>query len=198
MYILLLIMAYLFGAIPFGLIFGKVFKGMDIREYGSGNVGSTNAARVLGYKIGLMTLFCDVLKGFLFVYLSTKIGLSYLQTVTIGAASIIGHSYSIYLGFKGGKAVATSLGVFLMLAPKAILLCAIVFFTIFILTGYVSLASILSSIFLPIFIYLMYNIKEYVIFAIIISFIIVIRHKSNIYNLINKKEDSFFDKAKKK
>ncbi|CAM3231560.1 glycerol-3-phosphate 1-O-acyltransferase PlsY [Streptobacillus felis] len=196
--IILIIIAYLVGSIPNALWIGKLFKNIDVREYGSGNVGSTNAARVLGWKLGVFTLFLDVLKGSVFVYLSKKMNLSDIQTVLVGMAAILGHSYSIYLGFKGGKAVATSLGVFIVLVPKVVLILLLIFVIIVLLTQYVSLGSISCAIFLPILTYILYNNNTYVFFGLFIGAIVVIRHKSNIINLINKNEAKFFDKANKK
>ncbi|ACZ01053.1 glycerol-3-phosphate 1-O-acyltransferase PlsY [Streptobacillus moniliformis] len=196
--IILTVLAYLLGSIPNALWIGKIFKNIDVREYGSGNVGSTNAARVLGWKLGLFTLLLDVLKGSIFVIVAKKLNLDDIYLVLIGMAAILGHSYSIYLGFKGGKAVATSLGVFIILVPKVILLLLIVFIVIVFITQYVSLSSITCAFLLPILVYMLYNNVVYTIFGLFIAMIIIIRHKSNIINLINKKEAKFFDKANKK
>ncbi|QXW65831.1 glycerol-3-phosphate 1-O-acyltransferase PlsY [Streptobacillus moniliformis] len=196
--IILTVLAYLLGSIPNALWIGKIFKNIDVREYGSGNVGSTNAARVLGWKLGLFTLLLDVLKGSIFVIVAKKLNLDDIYLVLIGMSAILGHSYSIYLGFKGGKAVATSLGVFIILVPKVILLLLIVFIVIVFITQYVSLSSITCAFLLPILVYMLYNNVVYTIFGLFIAMIIIIRHKSNIINLINKKEAKFFDKANKK
>ncbi|WP_156298951.1 glycerol-3-phosphate 1-O-acyltransferase PlsY [Streptobacillus canis] len=196
--LILVVLAYLVGSIPNALWIGKLFKNIDVREYGSGNVGSTNAARVLGWKLGVLTLILDVFKGAVFVLVAKKMNLDDISIVLIGMAAILGHSYSIYLGFKGGKAVATSLGVFLVLVPKVIALLLILFFAIVIITQYVSIGSISCAFFLPILTYILYNNYVYTIFGIFIGMIVIIRHKSNIINLINKQEAKFFDKANKK
>ena len=127
--ICLLIFSYLIGSIPNAFWIGKVFKNIDIRQKGSGNVGATNAARVLGYKYGFMTLVLDVLKG----AIPTYIGYKMVANLEIYAAicAIIGHSYSIFLKFKGGKAVATTVGIFLIISPYSILALLVVFFSFF-------------------------------------------------------------------
>ncbi|WP_067143118.1 glycerol-3-phosphate 1-O-acyltransferase PlsY [Oceanivirga salmonicida] len=191
-----ILLTYLIGSIPFSLIFGKIFKKMDLREYGSGNVGSTNAARVLGYKIGILTLIMDVSKGLIPTYIASKYDTN--LAILIGLAAILGHSYSVYLKFNGGKAVATSLGVFLALSPLNVLYAFIVFIVILFVTGYVSVASMISACSISIFMILTNESQNYVYFGIFIALLIVYRHKSNIINLINKEEANFFDKVNKR
>lgn len=195
MYILFIVLSYLLGSIPNALWVGKIFKNVDVRNFGSGNVGSTNAARVLGLKYGALTLILDVLKGVFFPLVAKLYGYNSKILILIGLAAILGHSYSIYLNFKGGKAVATSTGVLLVLVPKVILILVFIFFLVFILTKYVSLASILSAISLPILTFLLYNEIEYIFITLFISLIVVIRHKSNIINLKNGVEPKFSDKV---
>lgn len=196
MKLLLLVITYLVASIPFSLILGKIIKGMDIREYGSGNVGSTNAARVLGKKIGLITLILDVLKGYIPVIIAlNNYGMKF--AIIVSLVAVIGHSYSIYLKFKGGKAVATSTGVMLALSPYSVVLLAIIFVIIVVVSSYVSLASISVALLLPFIVYLLNGSKDLIIFAYFLGLFIAYRHKSNIYNLINGKEDKFFDKANK-
>lgn len=195
MYILFIVLSYLLGSIPNALWVGKIFKNIDVRNFGSGNVGSTNAARVLGLKYGALTLILDVLKGVFFPLVAKLYGYNSKILILIGLAAILGHSYSIYLNFKGGKAVATSTGVLLVLVPKVILILVFIFFLVFILTKYVSLASILSAISLPILTFLLYNEIEYIFITLFISLIVVIRHKSNIINLKNGVEPKFSDKV---
>ena len=173
--ILLMALAYILGSVPNALWIGKVFKGIDIREHGSRNTGSTNAARVLGAKLGILTNFDYVL---------------------VGICAILGHVFSIFMNFKGGKAVATTLGVFLILVPKAILFAAIVFFVVFAISKYVSLSSILAAISLPIFIYFLYQQTIYVILGILIAILIVVKHRSNIERLKNGTESKFSLKNK--
>lgn len=145
--ILFLILSYLIGSIPFGLIFGKLICKTDIRKFGSKNIGSTNAIRVLGKKVGFLVFFFDVFKGMVVILLirnilePLNIFTSPIDYLFYGITAILGHVFSIYLNFKGGKAVATSLGVVLVLTPVPAILCLIAFGIILYTTGYVSLAS---------------------------------------------------------
>lgn len=190
--ICLLIFSYLIGSIPNAFWIGKVFKNIDIRQQGSGNVGATNAARVLGYKYGFMTLVLDVLKGAIPTYIGYKMGAN--LGIYAAICAIIGHSYSIFLKFKGGKAVATTVGIFLIISPYSILALLVVFFAIVFLTGYVSIASMVSALCLSVTVYLFKGTTPEIIFSIIIGLFVIYKHKSNIKNLINKKEAKFFDK----
>lgn len=194
LFFILFILAYLVGSIPNALWIGKMFKNIDVRDFGSGNVGATNAARVLGWKLGVMVLLFDAFKGMIFIIIARKFGLSDIYVVLIGLAAILGHSYSIYLKFKGGKAVATSLGVMLVLIPKVIIILVIVFLLIVIFSGYVSLASISVACLLPILTYIMYN-NIIVLLSLVVGILVIWRHKSNIKNLLEGKEDKFYDKA---
>lgn len=194
LFFILFILAYLVGSIPNALWIGKMFKNIDVRDFGSGNVGATNAARVLGWKLGVMVLLFDAFKGMIFIIIARKFGLSDIYVVLIGLAAILGHSYSIYLEFKGGKAVATSLGVMLVLIPKVIIILVIVFLLIVIFSGYVSLASISVAGLLPILTYIMYN-NIIALLSLVVGILVIWRHKSNIKNLLEGKEDKFYDKA---
>ena len=194
LFFILFILAYLVGSIPNALWIGKMFKNIDVRDFGSGNVGATNAARVLGWKLGVMVLLFDAFKGMIFIIIARKFGLSDIHVVLIGLAAILGHSYSIYLKFKGGKAVATSLGVMLVLIPKVIIILVIVFLLIVIFSGYVSLASISVAGLLPILTYIMYN-NIIALLSLVVGILVIWRHKSNIKNLLEGKEDKFYDKA---
>jgi len=198
--IILIIVAYILGSVPNALWIGKVFKGIDIREHGSKNTGSTNAARVLGAKLGILTLILDISKGAIPVALSLFMkadllenitGISNLDFIMIGIFAIVGHSFSIFMKFKGGKAVATTVGVFIVLVPKALLLAAVVFFVIFALTRYVSVSSITAAISLPIFIFFLYGDIPYTVFGGIITILIIVKHKSNIQRLLNGTESRF-------
>ena len=205
--VLLILIAYVLGSIPNALWVGKTFKNIDVREHGSKNTGSTNAARVLGPKLGIFTLILDILKGALPTYLGIVLGANLLTRMTgidkldiivIGMAAILGHTFSLFLKFKGGKAVATTLGVFLVLVPYAILILLVVFFVIFGLTKYVSLASVISAVALPIAVYLTTRHIPLTILGIIIGLLVIIRHKENIKRLINGTESKLsFSKDKK-
>lgn len=205
--VLLILIAYVLGSIPNALWVGKTFKNIDVREHGSKNTGSTNAARVLGPKLGIFTLILDILKGALPTYLGIVLGadlltrmtgIDKLDVIVIGMAAILGHTFSLFLKFKGGKAVATTLGVFLVLVPYAILILLVIFFVIFGLTKYVSLASIVSAVALPITVYLTTRHIPLTILGIIIGLLVIIRHKENIKRLINGTESKLsFSKDKK-
>jgi len=203
--ILLMVIAYILGSVPNALWIGKVFKGIDIREHGSRNTGSTNAARVLGTKLGILTLILDVSKGLVPTLIAILLRVDLFQNLTkilnfdyvlVGICAILGHVFSMFMNFKGGKAVATTLGVFLILVPKAILFAAIVFFVVFAISRYVSLSSILAAISLPIFIYFLYQQTIYVILGILIAILIVVKHRSNIERLKNGTESKFSLKNK--
>ena len=205
--VLLILIAYVLGSIPNALWVGKTFKNIDVREHGSKNTGSTNAARVLGAKLGIFTLILDILKGALPTYLGIVLGadlltrmtgIDKLDVIVIGMAAILGHTFSLFLKFKGGKAVATTLGVFLVLVPYAILILLVIFFVIFGLTRYVSLASIISAVVLPIAVYFTTRHIPLTILGIIIGILVIIRHKENIKRLINGTESKLsFSKDKK-
>ena len=144
--ILFLVLAYLVGAIPFGLIFGLIFKHQDIRKFGSGNIGSTNTFRTFGVKIGIPVFILEVLKGSLLILLVKYVfnGLVFdnkIPLIFYGVAATMGHLFPIYIGFKGGKIVAPSLGILLALSPMPALACLIVFWIIVLNIGYVCIAS---------------------------------------------------------
>ena len=204
--ILLMVISYILGSVPNALWIGKVFKGIDIREHGSRNTGSTNAARVLGAKLGILTLILDVSKGLVPTLIAILLRVDFFQNLTkilnfdyvlVGICAILGHVFSMFMNFKGGKAVATTLGVFLILVPKAILFAAIVFFVVFAISRYVSLSSVLAAISLPIFIYFLYQQTIYVILGILIAILIAVKHRSNIERLKNGTESKFSLKNKK-
>lgn len=148
---ILLLVSYFLGAIPFGVVIGRAVTGVDIRQHGSKNIGSTNAIRVLGKKVGALVFLCDVLKGALVIAVlkilaQANVWHSILDYGYFGMMAVIGHSFSVFLGFKGGKAVATSLGVVLCICPLAGILCLVAFATLLFTTGYVSLASTFATV----------------------------------------------------
>ena len=152
--------AYLYGSVPFGFLAGKLLKGVDIRQAGSGNIGATNAARVLGFKFFPFVFLLDVSKGFLPVMAARLLvpqGAYDPRLLTVGAglAAMLGHVFPVYLRFKGGKAVATSTGVFLALAPWAVLIAACAWALVFALWRYVSLASMAAAVALPVSVWLL-------------------------------------------
>lgn len=204
--ILLMVLSYILGSVPNALWIGKVFKGIDVREHGSKNTGSTNAARVLGAKLGILTLILDISKGLVPTLIAILLKVDFFENLTkienldyvlVGICAILGHVFSIFMNFKGGKAVATTLGVFLVLVSKAILFAAIVFFVVFAIFRYVSLSSIFAAVSLPIFTYFLYQQIIYVILGILIAILIIVKHKSNIERLKNGTESKFSLKSKK-
>lgn len=192
-YILLSLLAYFSGSIPSGVWIGKTFKGIDIRTVGSKNSGATNAYRNLGAVYGIMTLVIDALKGYLPLLIASKMGVSEKYIVVIGLIAILGHSFSCFLNFKGGKGVATSLGVFLFLAPKAIGIATLGFLIVVFFTRYVSLSSITAAIILPIMTMIL-PAKDGVdkftlsILSVFIGVFVIYKHKTNITRLLNGTE----------
>ncbi|WP_419522685.1 glycerol-3-phosphate 1-O-acyltransferase PlsY [Megasphaera sp.] len=194
--ILFLVLAYLAGSIPSGLIIGKVLYQTDPREYGSHNTGATNAYRVFGAVGGLLVLLCDVAKGMLGVYLgqlASQAGIGtpadqiYLM-IAGGLLSIIGHSCSIFLKFKGGKGVATGLGIILFLAPWETLIVFAVWVVIVAITRIVSLGSIVAAVLVPILMYVFGEPLPLTIFGLLAAILVVVRHKDNISRLIQGRE----------
>ena len=186
--------SYLLGAIPFGLLFGKMV-GADVRKEGSRNIGATNVSRVLGKKLGVLTLVCDLLKGGVAVLVATLLmpdGVSKeLVVVGCGLLAVIGHMFSVYLGFSGGKGVATGLGVFLFLAPWAVLISAGVFISTVALTGFVSTGSLLATALLPLWLYLLGESNVVVWGAVILAILVWLKHHENIGRLLRGQEKSW-------
>lgn len=188
-----IIFTYLLASIPNALIIGKYFKGIDLREKGSGNLGATNAQRILGTKLGLMVLILDILKGFIPLYIAMKYLFvdDYIKISILGLVAVLGHSYSIFLKFGGGKSVAIMIGVYLAIFPKVLILGLITFLIVLYITNYVAIASISMSILTPVYVYILEKNIYYTILAILISILIVYRHKINIKRLINGEESKF-------
>ncbi|RIW38376.1 glycerol-3-phosphate 1-O-acyltransferase PlsY [Bacillus salacetis] len=183
---LIIVLAYLLGSIPSGLIIGKAFFGKDIREHGSGNLGGTNSFRTLGVKAGMIVTIMDILKGTAAVLLPDLFG-SDLHMLIAGVAAVIGHMYPVFANFRGGKAVATSGGVLLGYVPVLFILLLVVFFVFLFLTKYVSLSSMLAGVFA--FIYSVFTGDIPLIIVVgALSFFVIYRHRSNISRIKNKTE----------
>lgn len=194
--ILLIIAAYFIGSIPFAYIIVKLVKKIDIRTVGSGNAGATNAARVLG-KWGFISVFLlDALKGFLPVFISLHNYGQTMITLIVAAVVVLGHTYTVFLGFKGGKGVATGAGVFLALAPAEIGIGLVVFIIVFLATKMVSAGSILASITLLIAVCLMSNWFALKVLTAVIVFFVIFKHRSNIVRIIKGEENKFVRKKK--
>ncbi len=183
MNILLPIASYLVGAIPFGLLIGRLV-GIDVRASGSGNIGATNVTRLLGKKFGVITLVLDCLKGFLPIYLASKLLPDGPNRETLlllcGILAVVGHMFPVYLGFKGGKGVATGLGVFLFLSPVAIAISFVVFAATVGLSGFVSAGSLLASALFPLWLWILGEPMGAVLTGVIIALLIWFKHHENI------------------
>jgi glycerol-3-phosphate acyltransferase PlsY len=183
--VLVMFFAYLLGSIPFALLVVKLVKGVDIREYGSGNVGATNAFRVLGLGLGILVALLDIGKGFIAVSVARYFFADQpLLLLVAGLLSIAGHNWPIFLKFKGGKGVATSVGVLISLSPKTILVAFLVWLTVVLITQYVSLASIIAAIVIPILMYVFGQETIFIILAVLIAVFVIYRHQSNIKRLL--------------
>lgn len=195
MIVVMLILSYLIGAFPSGLVIGKLFFKKDIRQFGSGNTGATNSFRVLGRPAGFVVTFLDIFKGFITVFFPIwlpvhadgPISTFFTHGLIVGLFAIVGHVYPIYLGFKGGKAVATSAGVVLGVNPILLLILAVIFFAVLKLFKYVSLSSIIAAICCVIGSLI---IQDYILLAVgaIVTIILIIRHKTNIVRIFKGEE----------
>lgn len=180
--------SYLLGSIPNGLILGKAIWGVDLRQHGSKNIGATNAWRTIGKAGGISIFMLDFLKGAISAYLGLHLGGSELAGVLCGILAIAGHSWSVFLAFKGGKGVATGLGVIAALMPEVTLIVFAVWFAIVYFTGYVSLGSIIGAALVPILTLFFGLHTEFLILGLIAAVFIIYRHKSNIERLLNGTE----------
>ncbi|AIH03618.1 glycerol-3-phosphate 1-O-acyltransferase PlsY [Thermodesulfobacterium commune] len=189
------IISYILGSIPFALVVCLPF-GVDPRKEGSKNPGATNVARLLGKKWGFITFLGDASKGVLALliasFLSSKTPYSQELILSLaGFFAVLGHLFSVFLGFKGGKGVATTIGVFLFLAPKAILVSLLTFLAGVALTGFVSVGSLLATFFLPINLFIFNYSTEYIICATFLGILIWYKHKENIKRLLRGEEKSW-------
>jgi glycerol-3-phosphate acyltransferase PlsY len=196
--IIIIAFSYLLGSIPPGYLISKIIQGKDIRYLGSGNIGATNVGRTIGTKWGLITLLFDIAKGAVAVLLARYFIESNLFIAIAGVMAIVGHNFSLFLKFKGGKGVATALGVFLALAPRAVLPALAVFAIMFMIFKFVSLASISAAATFPISTYFSGYSNEIIGGAIIGSMLIIIAHRTNIKRLIQGQENKFsFNRRKR-
>lgn len=206
-YIIIAIIAYAIGSVSFSVIFSKKIAGFDVREKGSGNAGSTNVLRTVGKKAAALTLVCDILKGIVAILLAVIIGnivkdIDKALLVQIASiAVVIGHTFPIFFGFKGGKGVATSLGVLLLINWQIGLICLVFALVIMALTRMVSAGSILAAILFPVltlFIGQDYYIVSgnYFIFSVIMALIVAFNHRTNISRILNGTENKLNFKNK--
>ncbi len=198
MLIAALLISYLVGSIPFGLLFSRM-AGKDVRKEGSGNIGATNVNRVLGKKLGILTLLCDVAKGFLPVFVASIMlpegDNQELYIGLCGLTAVLGHMFSIYLGFKGGKGVATALGVFLFFSPWSIAIALVVFVVVVGISGFVSAGSLAASALIPFCILLLAGSISTFLCSAVIAILIWIKHSSNIGRLRRGEEKSWKTKG---
>ncbi|MCJ7656739.1 MAG: glycerol-3-phosphate 1-O-acyltransferase PlsY [Candidatus Atribacteria bacterium] len=194
---LIIISCYLLGSIPFGYIVGKLFKKVDIREFGSGNIGATNVLRILGPSLASFVVIGDIGKGILSIFLVRFFNIDNLLIFTIaGLAVICGHDWSLFLGFKGGKGIATTFGVVFALNPLISILALIIWGIVLITTRYVSLSSIFALVSIFIFTIFFKQPYEYIVFSAIILILGIFNHKENIERLKSKKERKIGEKIK--
>lgn len=193
--LLILLVAYLLGNIQTSYLIGKYFKKTDIREHGSGNAGTTNALRVFGKKIAIVTLLIDALKGVIAVYIGTKLG-GFEGSLVAGIAVIVGHNWPFYLKFRGGKGVATSIGVGLTVSPIAAILSLAIGIIIIAKSKYVSLGSITAIVLWPLLNILVKGEFEIRLFAfgVIMAAMSIYKHRENIKRLFNKTENKLGQK----
>jgi len=196
--IILLILSYLTGAFPSAVWYGRTFYNVDVREYGSGNAGATNTFRVLGKNAGIPVLFMDVFKGWLsvnYIFLINSSSvfspeLQFENQLAFGIAAVIGHLFPIYTGFRGGKGIATMLGLLIGLQPYAAFFSLIIFVIILFVFRYVSLASMIASLAFPFFVMIILSStnEPLNLFAIFVPILSLITHQKNIERLIRKEE----------
>jgi len=203
MLFLAIILSYLLGSTPTSYIVGRLWKGIDLRKHGSGNVGATNTFRVLGPIPGVTVLLVDILKGLVAVLFITRLVLSGSISgewikVFCGLAAICGHNWTVFLKFRGGRGVATSIGVFFGLVPQAIGITMIVGVAIIALSRYVSLGSISGAILFPILVYHFKISLPYLFFSLLASLLVIIKHIPNIKRLIKGKENKLSFRRKRK
>ena len=195
--ILLVIVAYLLGSIPSSVWIGRKFYGVDVRDHGSGNAGFTNTVRVLGWKAGIPVFLLDVLKGFAAVNLIHF--LKYYEPHTtnfinyqliLGAAAVLGHIFPVYVNFRGGKGVATLLGLVLAVQPAVTLICLGIFLLVFVATGYVSLSSISAGLSFPILTIVIFKttVVSLIIFSLIVAILLILTHQKNIQRILRNEE----------
>ena len=186
---IILVAAYFIGSIPSGLIIGKAFYNTDLRQRGSGNIGATNAWRVLGKKAGFIVFLMDFLKGAIPVLLAENFIGTPWSMVIIGIMAIAGHVFSIFTAFQGGKAVATGLGVVTIMMPNVALIVFAVWLAIVMITRYVSLGSIVASVLVPVLAVLFGYPLPFMDFGVFTATLIVLRHRPNIKRLLNGTEN---------
>lgn len=201
MIVLFLLLAYLIGSIPSALIISKNIKNIDIREHGSKNMGATNVFRVLGVKLGIITLLLDIIKGFfavkLYSFLNYEFILyndSFLFDILLGITAILGHVYPIFAKFKGGKGVASAVGISFALNPIGTIIVIAIFVLLMFIFRIVSISVLISGFFYPFVItnFFVLNSISLLVFSLCLYLFIIFTHKKNIYRILNKQEKKLF------
>ncbi len=204
--LLVFVLAYLLGSIPTAVWIGKKFHNIDVREHGSGNAGTTNVIRVLGWKTGLPVLVIDLGKGWLAAMLPVFFSLAAHDTALLtnlqiltGVTAIIGHIFPLFAGFRGGKGVATVFGVLLALQPVLTFSCIGIFLVVLLITGIVSVSSMSAGIAFPIFLFLLFNTPSlfFKIFSVLVAIALLVTHRNNIRRLLKGQESKLFKFGKK-
>lgn len=195
--VIALVLAYLIGSIPVGLWLGRALRGIDVRDYGSGNIGATNVFRTLGTKLGIVTLALDVFKGALPVILLPAIlGIRPSTTLDllIGAAAIAGHVFSCFVSFRGGKGVATALGVFLAISTSPTIITVFLAVVIIARWGYISAASVAGAAILPTIMYLFGEPTMVLLVTCALAIVVIVRHRANIMRILSNTEPHIWDR----
>jgi acyl phosphate:glycerol-3-phosphate acyltransferase len=187
---LAVVSAYLCGSIPTGVLIARRL-GVEVRKVGSGNIGATNVARSAGKTAGLLTLVGDTAKGLIPVLVVRFLNLGETTVAATAVAALLGHLFPLFLGFSGGKGVATGLGVFLGLAPYAILLALLLFLAVFALFRIVSLSSLVATAATPLLLLMLAHPREHVVAGLVIALLIIVRHHENIARLWKGQEPKF-------
>ena len=188
--ILCMAFAFVLGSIPFGLVIAKTIKGIDPRKAGSGNIGSTNVARLCGWPCGVLTLFCDIMKGTLPVLIAVHFMPEQFWQSLVALCAVLGHIKSPFLGFKGGKGVATTIGALIPLAFLPLLCAVACFFVVVFITRYVSLSSMTMAVALVVF-YALFGHWQLLPLGTVLALMIIWAHRSNIGRLIRGEESKF-------
>lgn len=182
------VLGHVCGSVPSGLWLVQAFHGIDIRNYGSKNIGTTNVFRIVGPKTAVLVLIADAFKGILAVGIMSYFFHNPLLDVVTALGALLGHNYSLFLGFKGGKGVATALGLLIFMMPKVAVASFGIWLMCVLLTRYVSLGSIMAAIFTPPLAWYLGYPSAYVIFSVVSAFFVVLRHKENIHRLLTGTE----------
>jgi len=186
--IILVVVAYLLGSIPFGYLIVRRKSGADIRETGSGGTGATNVSRRAGKAAGVLTLLLDAAKGSVAVLIARAVSGDDWVIAAAAIAVLVGHIFPVWLGFRGGKGVATGVGIFLVLAPIALLCAGVVFVAIVVLTRYVSLGSMTAAVLIPVLVWLQSDSQTLLVAAVAGAVLIVFAHRGNIQRLASGTE----------